>query len=432
MLGRKRNAGDFNDEITAHIENEVQRMRDQGFSEEDARSAARRKFGNVTGAAERFYEARRWMWWDQFAQDVRFALRTLRKSPGFAAIAALTVALGIGANTALFSIVNGVLLSPLPYPQAGQLVAVYEKTTGYAQGPISYLNFLDWQRETRTFSSIAMYRNQDYNFTGKSESERLSGYQVSAEFFSTLGVAPVAGRAFRGDDDQLGAAPVVMLGGGFWKREFGASADAIGKAIELNGTTYTIVGVVPAGFTFYGQSRDVYTPIGQWSDPLFRDRRIDVSAHAIGRLKPGVTMSQASADMDAVAANLSATYPEADKNVGIAIVAMKEDIVGNVQPFLIVLMAAVGFLLLIACTNVANLSLARGVGRSREFAIRAALGASRGRVISQLLTESLVLAGAGGVFGFALAAGATRAALRILPVAVPRASEAAMDSRVLG
>ena len=274
------------------------------------------------------------------------------------------------------------------------------------------LNFLDWQRDTQTFSSMAMYRNQDYNFIGTGEAERLSGYMISADFFSTLGVRPILGRTFRPDDDQPGAAPVVILGGGFWKRKFGSSLEIIGKSIILNGTSYTIVGVIPPGFTFYGHDRDVYTPIGQWNDPSFRDRRIDVSAHAVGRLKPGVTLSQAKADMDGIAQNLAAAYPEADKDIGITLVSMKEDMVGNVQPFLIVLLAAVGFLLLIACANVANLLLARSMGRSREFAIRAALGASHVRVIRQLLTESILLAGLGGALGLLLAFWGTKGGAR--------------------
>src|SRR6266702_2026654 len=335
-------------------------------------------------------------------QDFRYGLRMLAKSPGFTAIAILTLALGIGANTALFSVVNGVLLNPLAYPHSGQLVALYGKTAGFDQAPIAYLNFLDWQRDTQTFSSMAIYRNQDYNFIGTGEAERLSGYMISADFFSTLGVRPILGRTFRPDDDHPGAAPVVILGGGFWKRKFGSSLEIIGKSIILNGTSYTIAGVIPAGFTFYGHDRDVYTPIGQWNDASFRDRRVDLSAHGVGRLKPGVTLWQAKADM-----------------------------VGNVQPFLIVLLAAVGFLLLIACANVANLLLARSMGRSREFAIRAALGANHMRVIRQLLTESILLAGLGGALGLLLAFWGTKAELGTLPGALPRANEVSLDSRVL-
>jgi predicted permease len=368
---------------------------------------------------------------DTLLQDLRYGLRMLAKTPGFTAIAILTLALGIGANTALFSVVNGVLLTPLAYPHPGQLVAVYGKTTGFDHAPIGYLNFLDWQHDNQTFSSMAIYRNQDYNFVGTGEAERLSGYMISADFFSTLGVRPILGRPFRLDDDHPGAAPVVILGGGFWKSKFGSSLEVIGKSMILNGTSYTIVGVIPAGFTFYGHDRDVYTPIGQYNDESFRDRRVEMSAHAVGRLKPGVTLPEARADMDGIAQNLAAAYPEADKDAGIRLVSMKEDLVGNVQPFLIVLLAAVGFLLLIACANVANLLLARAMGRSREFAIRAALGANHIRVIRQLLTESILLAGVGGALGLLLAFWGTKAVLGTLPGALPRANEVSLDSRVL-
>src|SRR5271170_6865021 len=364
-------------------------------------------------------------------QDLRYGLRSMAKSPGFTAIAVFTLALGIGANTALFSVVNGVLLNPLPYAHSEQLVAIFGKTTGFDKAPIAYLNFLDWQRDNHSFSSMAYYHHEDHNFTGAGEPERVDGYMISASFFPTLGVNPILGREFRPEDDQVGAAPVAILGGGFWKRRFGSAPDIIGKSIVLDGTSYTIVGVIPADFAFYGHDRDVYTPAGQWADPSFRDRRISVSAHAIGRLTQGVTLSQAQADMDGIARNLAAAFPVADKDVGVVLVSMKEDIVGNVQPFLIVLLAAVGFLLLIACANVANLLLARAMGRSREFAIRAALGASQMRVIRQLLTESILLAGCGGALGLLLAIWGTKAVLGALPGSLPRSNEVSLDPRVL-
>jgi predicted permease len=365
------------------------------------------------------------------SQDLRYAVRMFLKSPAFASIAVLTLALGIGASTTLFSVVNGVLLNPLPHPHPEELVAVYASTPGFDHAPAVYLNFLDWQRDTQTFSSLAMYRNQSYNVTGATVGERLSGYQISAGFFSTLGVQPVLGRAFRSDDDQLGAAPVVILGGGLWKRQFGSSPDVIGKSLSLNGISYIVVGVIPPGFTFYGHDRDVYTPIGQWTDPSFRDRRISVSAHVVGRLKPRITLPQAQADMDVIARNLAAAFPAADKEAGITLFSLKEDIVGNVQPFLLVLLAAVGFLLLIACTNVANLLLARSMGRSREFAVRAALGAGHWRVIRQLLTESVLLAGLGGALGLLFAFGGVEAVINTLPGTIPRVEEISLDGRVL-
>jgi len=363
--------------------------------------------------------------------DLRYAVRLLTQSPTFTAIAALTLALGIGATTALFSVVNGLLLNPLAYPHSQRLFVIYARIAGLDSAPIEYPNFLDWQRDSRSFASMAAYRNEDYNFIGNGEGERLSGYMISASFFDTLGVVPVLGRTFRIDDDQIGAAPVVVLSGGFWKRKFGSSPDVIGKPITLNGTDYTIVGVIPDTFSFYGNMRDVYTPIGQWNDPSFRDRRISVGAHAFGRLNPGITASQAQAEMDAVARNLAIAYPEADAGHTLTLVSMKEDQVGNVQPLLLVLLAAVGFLLLIACANVANLLLARSVTRSREFAIRSALGASYARMIRQLLTESILLSAVGGCLGLLLAYCGMKTLLKALPAALPRFSEVSLDSKVL-
>jgi predicted permease len=363
--------------------------------------------------------------------DLRYAIRMLLKAPGFAATALLTVALGIGVNIALFTVVNGVLLNPLTYPSASQLVALYEDAPGFAKAPISYLNFLDWQRLAQTCSSMAIYRNQDYSVTGGSQAERLSGFMVSADFFRTLGQNPLVGRDFEAADDHLGSAPVVVLGGGYWQRRFGASLAVLGTSLTLNGVPHTVVGVMPPQFTFYGSARDVYTSIGRWNDPSFRDRSIDLSAHAVGRLKPGETLARARADMDHIARDLAAAFPDADRDVGITVLPLKQDIVGNVQPFLLVLVVAVGFLLLIACVNVANLLLARSIGRSQEFAIRAALGASQTRVIRQLLTESLLVAGLGGALGLVLAVWGTKGALDVLPRALPRAAEVAFDTHVL-
>ncbi|MGH9864340.1 MAG: ADOP family duplicated permease, partial [Candidatus Acidiferrales bacterium] len=427
----RRRREEIAEEVNGHLQMAARERVERGENPRQAEQSARREFGNAGLVREVTRDQWGWRWLEQLFQDARYALRTLRKSPGFTAVAVLTLALGIGANTALFSVVNGVLLNPLSYPNPGQIVALYGKSPGFDRAPISYPNFLDWQKDTHSFSSIALYHNEDYNFTGTGEPDRVSGYMISADFFTTLGVKPILGRTFRSKDDQVGAAPVVILGGGIWKRRFGSSPDIAGKSINLNGASYTIVGVIPASFSFYGRDRDVYTPIGQWSDSTFHDRRLVFSSGMVGRLKGGVTLSQARADMEGVAQNLAVAYPQADKGVGAALVSMKEDMVGNVQPFLLVLLGAVGFLLLIACANVANLLLARSMGRSREFAIRAALGAGQGRVIRQLLTESILLAGLGGALGLLIAYWATKAVLGALPGTLPRANEISLDARVL-
>ena len=257
---------------------------------------------------------------------------------------------------------------------------------------------------------------------------------VSAVFFSLLGVKPLVGRLFRPEEDQVGAQPVALISGGLWKRKFGSSPDEVGKNLTLNGVSYTVIGVIPADFRYQSGNfhiSDVYVPIGQWNDSTFRDRRAGMGMDAVGRLKPGVTLGQAQADMDAVAQHLSEAYPNADKGTGITLLPLKQDVVGDIQPFLLVLLAAVGFVLLIACVNVANLLLARSTGRAREFAIRSALGAGQSRVIRQLLTESLVLSCVGGSLGLLLVAWGTKAGIQLLPEALPRAQSVHIDSRVL-
>ena len=367
-------------------------------------------------------------------QDLRYALRKLVRSPGFTAIAILTLALGIGANTALFSVVNGVLLNPLPYPQPDRLVALYSRTSTFAQASISYPNFLDWQRNNRSLAAIAAYRSDNFNLTGAGEPERVRTEMISADFFSILGVTPLMGRDFTSQDDHAGGAPVVILSEGFWKRKLGGSPQVLGQALTLNGTPYTVVGIIPESFFFIGsnfQLGDAYVPIGQWTDPTFLDRRVGMGTDAVGRLKPGRTLVQARSDLDSVAQALAKDYPEADKDSGISLVPLKQDMVGDVAPLLYILFGAVGLVLLIACVNLANLLLARSTGRTREFAIRAAMGASRVRVAQQLLTESILLAVTGGALGLLLAAWGTHAALRVLPQALPRSGQVGLDSHVL-
>ena len=368
-------------------------------------------------------------------QDIRYAVRTLVKNPGFTIVAVLTLALGIGANTALFSVVNGVLLNPLPFSAPDQLVALYANRVHLEHASISYPNFLDWQRENHAFVSLAAFRPDDFNLTGAGEAEHIRGEMVSADFFPTLGVNPELGRWFSSEEDRTGGAPVVVLSAGFWKRKFGSAGDILGKRIDLNGKGYTIIGVVPAGFRLQLQSfpenNEVYIPLGQWTDVIFHDRSAGLGTKAIGRLKPGVTVPQARADMESVANHLAEAYPVADKDSGVTVMSLKESMVGEAEPFLLLLLAAVGFVLLIACVNVANLSLARSTSRSREFAIRSALGATTQRVLRQLLTESTLLAIAGGAFGLLLAIWGTQGVLGLVSDTLPRAGEVRLDGRVL-
>ena len=369
-------------------------------------------------------------------QDIRYAIRVLRKSPGFAAIAILTLALGVGANTAIFSVVNGVLLNPLPYPNPDRLVEVAEKGTLFSESSISYPNFLDWAQRNQSFEALAAYRQNDASLIGSGESQYVKLTQVSATFFPMLGVKPLIGRNFTAAEDKRGAAHVVMLSENLWRQKFGGARDILGEMITLDGAGYTVIGVVPANFYFCCQSTnfrfgDVYSPIGAWDNKFFYSREDRMGTIAIGRLKPRVTLARAQADMDSVAHSLSLAYPAEDAKSGIALVPLKARWVREVKPILLLLLASVGLVLLIACVNVANLLLARSTGRAREFAIRAALGASQGRVIRQLLTESTLLSVAGGGLGLLIASWGTTAALHALPQALPRANAVGLDARVL-
>jgi predicted permease len=367
-------------------------------------------------------------------QDLRYAIRQFLKAPGLTAVVVITIALGVGANTALFSVVNGVLLNPLPYPQPEQLVALRESKANFEFGSIPYPNFRDWQKDNRTFSAMAVWHNSAFSMTGTGEAEQVSGQFVTSDFFSIFGVKPLLGRAIAPGEDEIGAAPIALISEGLWRRKFNSAADILGKGITLDGSAYTIVGVMPANFHFSrGDSpvREVFLPIGQWKNNLLTARSAGLGINGIGRLKPGVTIEQARADMSTVTSNLAAAFPDANKGTGAKLIPLKQWMVGNVQPILWVLLASVGFVLLIACVNVANLLLARATGRTREFAVRAALGASQRRVVRQLLTESLLLALTSGTLGLLLAAWGTRAALSILPAALPRAEDIGLDTRVL-
>jgi predicted permease len=331
----------------------------------------------------------------------------LRKNPGFTAIAVLTLALGIGANTALFSVINGVLLNPLPFSQANQLVTLSESKPNFEYGSISYPNFRDWQKENHTLSSIAAYRSYAFSLTGAGEAQQVKGEFVSSDTFPLLGIKPLIGRTFVPGEDKIGAAPIALLAEGLWRRKFGGKEDMLGKAINLDGKSYVVVGVIPASFHIsvpsFPDNQEVFVPLGQWNNPLLNQRSAGLGIHGIGRLKPGVTIQQAQVDMDGVTNSLAAAYPDANKGIGAKLMPLRRSMLGGIQPTLLMLLAAVGFVLLIACVNVANLLLARSSGRAREFAVRTALGAPRSRVIRQLLTECILISMIGGALGLARA-----------------------------
>ena len=367
-------------------------------------------------------------------QDLRYGVRMALKSPGFTAVAVITLALGIGVNTAVFSVVNGVLLNPLPFPQADQLVALGENKVNFENGSISYPNFYDWQKDNRSFSSMAVSRIFSFNLIGAGEAEQVDGDLVSSDFFSILGVKPMKGRLFMAGEDKVGAAPVVLIGEDLWRRKFSSSPDIVGKNIALGPKGYTVVGIIPASFHLRLPSfRDgeIFVPAGQWNNPILMNRGAGLGFHGIARLKPGVTVQQARADMDAVSRNLADAFPDTDKGISANLTPLKQQMVGDVRPLLLVLLAAVGFVLLIACLNVANLMLARSTVRAREFAIRAALGATQVRVVRQLLAESVLLGVTGGAIGLLLANWGTRAALATLPSTLPRAEQIGLDAHVL-
>jgi predicted permease len=352
----------------------------------------------------------------------------------FTVVAVLTLALGIGANTAMFSVLNGILLSPLPYPHPEQLVALGASKANFQNGSISYPNFRDWQKENRSFESLAVFRATSFDLTGVGEAEELPAELVSSGLFPMLNVRPVLGRVFAGGEDEIGTAPVAMITKALWERKFGSTPDVLGKSITLDGRDYMIVGVMPNGMmpgVMSMQVADIYAPIGQWTNNLLTERGAGLGIRGLGRLKPGVTIEQARADMARVTQNLAAAYPEKNHGTGAHLVPLKDAVVGNVRHLLLVLLGAVAVVLLIACGNVANLLLARATGRQHEFGIRVALGASRKRLTRQLLTESLVLASIGGTLGLALAYWGTRGLLRLVSSNLPRTENVGVDGRVL-
>ena len=362
--------------------------------------------------------------------DARFGLRTLWKRPGFTLVAVLTLALGVGANTAIFSVVNGVLLRPLPLKEAERLVLVYETTPQTPRDYVSVPNLEDYRAAARSFEGFATYVPQSVNLTGGgAEPERVVGAFVTSSFFPVVGAEPALGRALLPEDDAQGGGRVAVLGHALWQNRFGADRGVVGKTLVLNGEPFEVVGVMPEGFGYPVAAPDVLLPAQKW--PNYKVDRAAHNCWVVGRLKPGATRAAAEDELRAVARRLEEAYPEENRGRGVEVVGLQEDVVEDIRPALLILAGAVGFILLIACANIANLLLARGATRQREMALRSALGASRVRLLRQLLTETLLLALAGGAAGLLLAWWGVDALLALNPSQLPAPRGIGLDARVL-
>jgi putative ABC transport system permease protein len=442
MFGRQRKLDDFNSEIQAHLHIEIERLREQGLSEEQARAAARRSFGNVMQAEERFYDSSRWLWWDHLWHDLRYALRMLRKSPGFMAIVIMTIALGIGATTAIFSVVNATLLHVLPYPQAEQLVSIEADFPGIGARDVG-MSPPEWQDLQRSgiFEYVSPAWFDENNLTGSSQPARVRILLVAPNYFALLGVKPQLGRAFNPEDHSPGLLEEVVISDGLWKRAFGSDPQILDKSARLDTDLYRIVGVMPSGFDAPGRTAEernieVWAATSFYGTPLPdnppRNRRFLPTA--VARLKPGLSTVQAQNRVDALAASLqkqfAGDYP-LQSAWSVRLVPLQERVVGNVRQSLILLLGAVALVLLIGCVNVANLLLARASARGREMALRQALGAGRRRLITQLVTESVLLSLLGGMVGLVILLCTKQYLLRLLPESFPRLTNISISWSVL-
>ena len=439
LFGRGRRARELDQELCAHLAMEEQDNLESGMPAEEAHYAALRRFGNVTLAQERSREMWGWCFHEKLSQDLHYGLRMVRRSPGFAAVAVLTLALGIGANTAIFSVVNAVILRPLPFQHPERLVRVLSvRLRDKAGEDASYPDFLDWRSQNHVFDRMGVFRTEGFTLTGRGQAVHLQGSIVSAEMFALLGVKPLLGRTFLPEEDKPGTTnggDAVILSHRLWRERFGAEPGVVGQAIQLDNKSSTIVGVMPDGFQFPIRAGhiDLWVTIARDSENGQMSMAAQRGAHyldVMARLKPAVTIAQAEAEMNTIVSGLNKQYPE-NAPRGVRIVPELDQMVGDVRPALLVLLGTVGCVLLIACANVANLMLARATSRQREMAIRSALGAGKRRIIRQVFTESLVLALAGGALGTLLALWVTDFLVRLIPEDIPRLSAIHLDSHVL-
>jgi len=423
---------DLSEEVGSYVELLTEKKMKEGMSEKEARHAAMVEVGGVEQVKEEVRAGRTGFALETFFQDLRYGLRSLRKKPGFTLTAVIALALGIGANSAIFSVINGVLLRSLTYRDADSIVMVWEKNfqRGRSQNSVSPANFLDWKKQSASFEQFAASWDTRINLTSGGEPEEIQVQRVSADFFSVLGVPPRLGRSFAREEDVPGPNLVVVLNDELWQSRFGGNPAIIGQPITASGRTFTVIGVMPPGFHFLNTQVKAWIPLAL--DPANDWRKQGRYLRSVARLKSGVTIQQAQAELDGIARRLEQDFPDYNKGWGANLVPMHEQIVGDIRPVLLVLLAAVAFVLLIACANVANLLLARAASRQKELALRAALGAGRTRLIRQMLTESVLLAVMGGALGVFLAYWGIQLLLALAPDNIPRLNEITIDPRVLG